>query len=402
MKRNHQPPSTRFSPNGTAQAKAAGAVAHAPPPTKFGSGSGGMAQAKAAGAVTHAPPPTKFGSGSGGSAQAKVAGAVVHAPPPTKFGSGGSAQAKAAGAVVHAPPPTTFQPQARHAAPPAGAVPQKGVAQPFLPGSLPLVTRPSTIQRMEVEEPETETLEQRVIRILARRNIAISNEEAAFYASELTSHEENTLIPVKGRHRALKLNRAGVVSSVEWRPPSDASRMRVSPYYGPVDERGSKMLTMGPRPLTGTMIRQDATISSRDLGDIPPRPGLAGVMGGSAAQVSRIQNSEWLHLIAHSLGGPDTPANLVAGPHSLNTAMIPFERCVRVAVRKGMAVDYSVTFFADNMGTVSYVHHVEITISFPGGKKGTWTLEVNPDSPGEFINGGVLSEIEGVVEAFAS
>ncbi|MEN9865213.1 MAG: hypothetical protein RL748_803, partial [Pseudomonadota bacterium] len=152
-----------------------------------------------------------------------------------------------------------------------------------------------------------ETLEQKVQRILKSRNIIISEQEAAEYAHHLTSNPENTLIPVKGRHRALKLNHAGVVSSVQWRPPSDASRMRVSAMSGPMEEDESSMLTEGPRPLTGEISSQDASIAAASLADIPPRDQLGKVMGGSAAQLSGIENSEWLHLVAHSLGGADLP-----------------------------------------------------------------------------------------------
>ncbi|MFD2232825.1 hypothetical protein [Phaeospirillum tilakii] len=255
---------------------------------------------------------------------------------------------------------------------------------------------------MAVADDTEERLEDKVVRILGRRGIQVSAEEATFYALELTRNSENTLIPVRGRHRALKLNRLGILSSVAWRPPSDASRMRVSPFFGPVTESASSMLTEGPRPLTGLITQQEATIDSRTLMDIPPRPGLAGVMGGSAALLSGIANSEWLHLVAHSLGGGDVPANLMAGPHSLNTAMIPFERLVRTAVRKGLALRYTVTFFSDTFGTVSYVHHVEISITFPDHRTGTWTLEVDQAHPDAFINGGVLAEIEAVAARFSA
>jgi len=249
---------------------------------------------------------------------------------------------------------------------------------------------------------DKETLEDKIRRILRGRRIEIGVQEAAAYADALLRSPENTLIPMTGRHRALRLNRAGVVSSVSWRPPSDASRMRVSPMNGPMPEDQSSMVTEGPRPLTGAMLIQDVTLSASSFADILPRESLGQVMGGSATQLSGVQNSEWLHMIAHSLGGQDTPANIVAGPHSLNTAMIPFERLVRSAARQGRMADYRVTFFSDEMGDVSYVHHVEISISFQGGQTGTWTLEVNRESIGEFINGQVLADIERTVEAFGN
>lgn len=266
------------------------------------------------------------------------------------------------------------------------------------------------LQRMPVERTSPasapmqfqESLEQKIQRILARRGIHIDADEASGYAVELTSHVENTPIPVKGRHRALKLNRAGVVSSVAWRPPSDASGMRISPINGPLPQDESDMVTDGPRPLTGAITTQDATISAASLHDIPQRASLGTVMGGSASQMSEIQNSEWLHLVAHSLGGEDLPHNIVAGPHSLNTAMIPFERFVRASARAGKVVDYAVTFFSDIEGSVPYVHHVEIRIDLPGDVSGTWTLEVSATHRDQFINGQALASIEETVAKFAS
>jgi hypothetical protein len=246
-----------------------------------------------------------------------------------------------------------------------------------------------------------ESLEEKIKRILGQRKIDISDSDATDYAVALTTHPQNTPIPVAGRHRALKLNSAGVVSSVAWRPASDASRMRVSPMNGPMNQEESSMLTEGPRPLTGAMLSQDATIDAATLADIPERDSLGRVMGGSASKLSGIQNSEWLHLVAHSLGGADAPTNVQAGSHSLNTAMIPFERLVRSSARAGRLVDYQVTFFSDAEGDVAYVHHVQIGITLPGGQAGTWTLEVNRDRQEEFINGQVLAEIEGIVAKFS-
>lgn len=246
-----------------------------------------------------------------------------------------------------------------------------------------------------------ETLEQNIQRILAMRGIMVTDAEAAHYAVLLTSNPQNTEIQVFGRHRALKLNNAGVVSSIARKPGADASHMRVSGFQGPMQEGAYNMLTGGPRPLTGAITEQDATIHAATLSDIPTRPSLAPIMGGSATLLSGIENSEWLHLVAHSLGGADAPANLVAGPHSLNTAMIPFERLVRTSARAGRIVDYRVTFFSDVEGSVSYVHHVQITMTIRGHGTRTWTLEVNRNNISDFINGHVIAEIEAVVSSFA-
>ena len=373
--RKHQPPPTKFLRNGTAQAKPV-----APSPS-------------------HTPPPTKFAPSAG--VQAKPAQKLNHAPPPTQFPSNGTAQAKWAQGVRHLPPPTRFAAQA------AGPVQGKAVVggrNDFRPrpGSLP-ASRPMTVQRMSKsdEEEDEESTEANIVRILKKRNIFISTDEVEFYASELLSNPPNTLVPIKGHHRALKMSSVGLISSVVWRPPSDASRMRVSPFNGPLLEEESSMLTMGPRPLIGSITWQSATIDQQMLTNIPERPSLASVMGGSASKLSGVDNSEWLHLRAHSLGGPDTPVNLVAGPHSLNTAMIPFERFVRSKVRQGVVVDYDVTFFSEQEGSVSYVHHVQIDIKLANGIEGSWTLEVNSQKRDEFINGQVLAEIEDAVKQFS-
>ena len=242
-----------------------------------------------------------------------------------------------------------------------------------------------------------------------RRSIDIKDPEAIKYAAELNRQPANTPVPVKNRHVALQLNKAGVLSSEGWRPPTDASNMRVSAAEGARGERGGDMLTHGPRPLTGQMLARDVTIDKASLANILERESMNGVMGGSAAEMSGIERSEWLHALAHSLGGADRPTddkpqpNIVAGPHALNTAMIPFERLVLSEVQKGRIVDYHVTFFSDEEGStekkIPYIHHVEISITLPNGRSGTWTLAVDPEHRDKFINRKALDDIEQTVEA---
>lgn len=370
--RKHQPPPTKFSRSNTAQTKHIPTAIHVPPPTKFAQGN--TAQAKPSPLAPHVPPPTRFAPQEC-AVQAKQTGLAHHVPPPTRFTL-----------------PVSATIQGKSVASPGRNIPPKrGVPQRY-PSS-------TTIQRAAIDEDEDEEpVEDNVIRILARRQIHITPEEATRYASELISNPPNTLVPITGRHRALKMSSVGLISSVVWRPPANASHMRVSPFIGP--QMDGDMMTMGPRPLIGGMTRQSAAIDAHMLAHIPERPSLATVMGGSAAKLSGISNSEWLHLQAHSLGGPDTPVNLVAGPHSLNTAMIPFETFVRGAVRKGDVVDYDITFFTEMEGSVPYVHHVEIQIKLKNGKKGTWTLEVNRFKRDEFINAHALADIEEEVKRF--
>lgn len=156
--------------------------------------------------------------------------------------------------------------------------------------------------------------------------------------------------------------------------------------------------------MTGLVTTHDVTISAADLKHIVPRSSLHSVMGGSAAAMSGIANSEWLHAVAHSLGGPDAVSNLAAGPHSLNTAMIPFETAVKRLVHSGLVVDYHVTFFTQDLpGTaMQYISAVEIGIEIHGGTQKDWTLVVNSKDIEKFINGQVLAEIEGVAGSFGA
>jgi hypothetical protein len=246
-----------------------------------------------------------------------------------------------------------------------------------------------------------ETLSQKIQRILQQRRIEITPQDADNYATQLQTPPRNTLIQVLGRNRALKMNNIGVVSSVEYRPPSDASNMRVSPYFGPMPQDASSMVSEGRYPITGFVMSQDIRLDAANLNDIPDREDLGRVMGGSAAILSNIPNSEWLHLVAHSLVGPDTADNLQAGPHPLNTAMIPFERAVRNMVRQGQIVNYQVTFFADteNDEQIFYVHHVEIGIQVNDQSETRyWTLNVDPNHRDQFINGQVLAEIQQIAQ----
>lgn len=260
-------------------------------------------------------------------------------------------------------------------------------------------------QAMDVEDDENDQekeLAEDIIRILAKRRIYIGDEEADAYAKKLLASERNTAVQVFGRHRALKLNKAGGLSSVHRRPPSSAHNMRVDPIYGPMEEKNASMIEENRFPLTGGILEQDVKIRASDLQKIVPRSNLRTVMGGSAAGLSNIQSSEWLHAIAHSLGGADQDHNLSAGPHALNTAMIPFETAVKQLVYDGKVVDYSVIFFTDTINDIAYIRAVEIGIDVNGKGRKYWTLTVDESRRDAFINGGVLGEIQGIASSFVS
>lgn len=246
-----------------------------------------------------------------------------------------------------------------------------------------------------------ETLAENISRILLNRGIQISDEEADAYAEAIEKNPANTEIQVHGRHRALKRDAAGRLSSIKRRPPSGATHMRADAYAGPMKEEDSSMIMDGRFPMTGAVMQQDVTITADDLKAIPPRGDLRAEMGGSAAQMSGISNSEWLHAVAHSLGGADKNINLAAGPHSLNTAMIPFEVAVKTLVYNGIAVHYSVTFFTDFLENgFSYIHGVEVGIKTRDDNQKYWTLRVSEERRDQFINGGVLADIQKIANQY--
>lgn len=262
--------------------------------------------------------------------------------------------------------------------------------------------QPAQLQKNIIQREE-ETLAENILRILANRKIHIGYEDADAYAQKLEESPWNTEIQVFGHHRALKLNSAGRLSSVKRRPPVSATHMRADAMYGPMDEKNISMIDEGRFPISGGIQEQDVTIRAADLAKIAPRSNLGTVMGGSAAQISKIEHSEWLHAIAHSLGGADQSLNLAAGPHSLNTAMIPFETAVKQLVYDGKVVDYSVIFFTNyTEHNVLYITHVEIGIQVNNGGRKYWTLSVDESRVDQFINGGVLNDTQSVAKEFVS
>lgn len=58
---------------------------------------------------------------------------------------------------------------------------------------------------------------------------------------------------------------------------------------------------------------------------------------------------EWLHIVAHSLGGNNEVGNLVAGTFDANTQMIPHERAIRDLSQTGtVKVTYQIDLFPDS------------------------------------------------------
>lgn len=105
------------------------------------------------------------------------------------------------------------------------------------------------------------------------------------------------------------------------------------------------------------------TVNSRSLASVSPRENLNSVMGGSAFDQTGIQNSEFLHMIGHQLGGEDKKENLLPGYHALNTAMIPIENLVHDLAQIGVNVDYNVLFYP-RVGNCIWVDRARLTVKF--------------------------------------
>lgn len=132
---------------------------------------------------------------------------------------------------------------------------------------------------------------------------------------------------------------------------------------------------------------------------VPPRPSLNTIMGGSAWEVSRVSDAEYLHMIAHSLGGADDASNLMPGYHALNTAMIPFEAFVKntAAVRP---VVYRVDFLPHPGFGSLWVSTVQIQIRVfvgDGTYTGSWTISI-PEN--KRLSTASYQEIKGIVNDF--
>lgn len=136
--------------------------------------------------------------------------------------------------------------------------------------------------------------------------------------------------------------------------------------------------------------RASVRLDRTSLQNVPPRKPLNTVMGSSASELSTIVAAEYLHMIAHQLGGGDVPENLIVGTHALNTAMIPIENLVHDFVMQGLQVDYTVQFFP-RPGPEIWTDAVEIdlTVIFrDGSSKSYWVkiaLEENHD-PSKLIS----------------
>ncbi len=120
-------------------------------------------------------------------------------------------------------------------------------------------------------------------------------------------------------------------------------------------------------------------LTKDSIAHISKRSSLNTVMGGSAWMISEVDEAEYLHMIAHCLGGPDTPDNLMPGYHALNTAMIPFESFARNAVAAGYPVTYRVDLLPHPGFGSLWVNTAQIQISVSVNEKTFthyWTIYI--------------------------
>lgn len=139
--------------------------------------------------------------------------------------------------------------------------------------------------------------------------------------------------------------------------------------------------------------QMQATVDGETLNSVGPRSNLNSVMGESAQEQTDIENSEYLHMIAHSLGGQDVAENLLPGYHALNTAMIPIEYFVSELARRGLEVDYKVSF-CPRVGAVIWVSEVILEVKFDYyNLHASYVWRISLDDPG-FLNNDNFEELK--------
>lgn len=79
-----------------------------------------------------------------------------------------------------------------------------------------------------------------------------------------------------------------------------------------------------------------------------PRVSFSKHFAGSAHQLSNHLFAEFLHIIAHSLGGSEDPSNVVLGSSALNTAMMPFEALALNLSQVVSELNYEVGYYPNN------------------------------------------------------
>ncbi len=79
-----------------------------------------------------------------------------------------------------------------------------------------------------------------------------------------------------------------------------------------------------------------------------PRVSLSKHFTDNAHKLSKHPFAEFLHIIAHSLGGSEDPSNVVLGSSALNTAMMPLEALALNLSQVASELNYEVGYYPNN------------------------------------------------------
>lgn len=150
----------------------------------------------------------------------------------------------------------------------------------------------------------------------------------------------------------------------------------------PLDGRGAR--TNAAKPKTGTVwasLAQEEyeSVSITRVWDSVPADGKTtptrdGAMGGSAknyaafcydGEFAEARSWEWLHIVAHSLGGNNEVSNLIAGTYTANTQMIPYESAIKSALLEGAEVFCVYTYECYPESRVGMYIEMEINVLWP-------------------------------------
>ncbi len=155
--------------------------------------------------------------------------------------------------------------------------------------------------------------------------------------------------------------------------------------------------------ITGS-VQRGVVLDKESLRSLPSREALTSVMGQSASSLTKIVGAEYLHIIAHQLGGPDKEDNLRPGLHALNTAMIPFENFVRDLLISNDHVGYFVTMIPKPGEAWAAEAAIEIIIVRDGKQLGRMyrlCLKAEPDKA-VLLSQASLDGIKAVIAQFKS
>lgn len=126
-------------------------------------------------------------------------------------------------------------------------------------------------------------------------------------------------------------------------------------YFGvaPLDLKGPRPVTAAGKVVPELVVSNDvdriemSVCFTKPVDQTLGRKNLGSVMGCSALNYAgqvygeewaKDRDWEWLHIVAHSLGGLDVADNLVAGTYNANTEMIPYESIIRDLTQKNAPV----------------------------------------------------------------